>query len=130
MEKAFINTFIGPPCKLVKCLLAKVFLSLEAIINPGFCRGSALGLGIAYCGSNRDDVIQILVPLLSDPRSTMEEIGIAALALGMISVGSCNGDVTSAILQTLMEKSEAHLKDTNARFLAIGLGLCYLQKQV
>jgi len=97
--------------------------------NLPFRRGSALGLGIAYCGSNRDDVIQILVPLLSDPRSTMEEIGIAALALGMISVGSCNGDVTSAILQTLMEKSEAHLKETHARFLAIGLGLCYLQKQ-
>ena len=29
----------------------------------------------------------------------MEVIGIAALALGIISVGSCNGDVTSAILQ-------------------------------
>jgi 26S proteasome regulatory subunit N1 len=60
----------------------------------------------------------------------MEEIGVAAMALGMISVGSCNGDVTSAILQTLIEKSETNLKDTHARFLALGLGLCYLQKQV
>ena len=57
-------------------------------------------------------------------------IGIAALALGLISVGSCNGDVTSAILQCMIEKSETDLKDTHARFLALGIGLCYLQKQV
>ena len=56
--------------------------------------------------------------------------GIAALALGLISVGSCNGDVTSAILQCMIEKSETDLKDTHARFLALGIGLCYLQKQV
>lgn len=53
----------------------------------------------------------------------------AALACGMISVGSCNGDVTSTILQTLMEKSEADLKSTYARFLALGLALTYLGKQ-
>ena len=55
---------------------------------------------------------------------------IAALSLGLISVGSCNGDVTSAILQCMIEKSETDLKDTHARFLALGIGLCYLQKQV
>ena len=60
----------------------------------------------------------------------MEVIGVTSMALGLISVGSCNGDVTSAILQCLIEKSEADLKDTHARFLALGLGLCYLQKQV
>jgi hypothetical protein len=53
----------------------------------------------------------------------------AALACGMISVGSCNGDVTSTILQTLMEKSESDLKSTFARFLALGLALTYLGKQ-
>ena len=52
----------------------------------------------------------------------------AALSCGMIAVGSCNGEVTSTILQTLMEKSEADLKDTYGRFLALGLGLCYLGK--
>lgn len=51
-----------------------------------------------------------------------------ALACGMIAVGSCNGDVTSTILQTIMEKSETELKDTYARWLPLGLGLNHLGK--
>lgn len=120
-----VNAGVRTECDPALALLSDYVMHTSLPLR----RGSALGLGIAYCGSNRDDVIQILLPLLSDPRSSMEEIGIAALALGMISVGSCNGDVTSAILQTLIEKSETNLKDTHARFLALGLGLCYLQKQ-
>jgi 26S proteasome regulatory subunit N1 len=62
----------------------------------------------------------------------LQVTGAASLACGLISIGSCNGDVTSTILQTLIEKSEkggADLKDTNARYLALGLGLSYLGKQ-
>jgi 26S proteasome regulatory subunit N1 len=55
-------------------------------------------------------------------------IGMAALSCGMISVGSCNGEVTSTILQTMMERSEADLKDTYSRYLALGLALAYLGK--
>ena len=29
-------------------------------------------LGLAYSGSNRDDVIQILLPVFADPKSSME----------------------------------------------------------
>merc|ERR1711992_360928 len=50
-------------------------------------------------------------------------------ACGLISVGSCNNDVTTTILQTLMEKSEQDLKDPFAKFLPLGIGLCYLGKQ-
>ena len=50
----------------------------------------------------------------------------AAIACGMIAVGSCNGQVVSTILQTLMEKVDTELKDTFARFLALGLGLVFL----
>lgn len=50
----------------------------------------------------------------------------AGLACGMIAVGSCNPEVTDVIVQTLMEKSETELQDTYARFLPLGLGLCYL----
>uniref|UniRef100_A0A8C7J0P9 26S proteasome non-ATPase regulatory subunit 2 n=1 Tax=Oncorhynchus kisutch TaxID=8019 RepID=A0A8C7J0P9_ONCKI len=54
--------------------------------------------------------------------------GVTALACGMIAVGSCNGDVTSTIVQTIMEKSELELKDTYARWLPLGLGLNHLGK--
>ena len=47
----------------------------------------------------------------------------------MIAVGTCHGNVCSTILQTLMEKSEADLKDPFAKFLALGLGLVFLGRQ-
>ena len=56
----------------------------------------------------------------------MEVIGVAALACGLISVGSCNDDVTTTILQTLMEKSDQDLKDPFAKYLP--LGTTYFQK--
>ena len=87
---------------------------------------SFTGLGLAYAGSNREAVLSLLTPVLSDPKSTMEVVGLAGMACGMIAVGSCNADVTGAIVQTLMERSEADLKDTYARFLPLGLGLCHL----
>lgn len=91
--------------------------------------GSIVGLGLAYAGSNREDVIELLLPVLSDSTSTMEVIGQTALALGMVAIASCHGEVTSTILQTMMDKSETELKDTHCRFLALGLALTYLGKQ-
>lgn len=58
----------------------------------------------------------------------LQVVGVTALACGMIAVGSCNGDVTSTIVQTIMEKNEQELKDTYARWLPLGLGLNHLGK--
>jgi len=94
--------------------------------------GAILGLGLAYAGSNRSNVIELVSQTFTSERksgSTMEVMGIAALSLGMIAVGSCNGEVTATLLQTLMERSELELKESYARFLPLGLGLCYLGRQ-
>ena len=85
-------------------------------------------LGLAYAGSNREDVLGLMLPVLGDSKSNMEVVGMAALACGMIAVGTCNGEVTSTILQTMMERSEADLKETYSRYLALGLALCFLGK--
>lgn len=90
--------------------------------------GAILGLGLAYVGTNREDIISILHPVLMEP-GTLEVKGLAALALGLVAVGTCNAEVTTAILQCLMDRSPAELVDSNARFIALGLGLCYLGKQ-
>lgn len=52
----------------------------------------------------------------------------AAVACGMVAIGTCNVDVTSSILQAMMEQSETQVKDTFTRFLALGLGLTFLGK--
>nr|NVI77517.1 regulatory particle non-ATPase 1 [Cucujiformia] len=113
-----------------ECDPALALLSDYVLHNSNIMRiGAVVGLGLAYIGSNREAVLSLLIPVLSDSKSSMEVIGMAALACGMISVGSANHQVTSAIIQTLMEKTEAELKDTYARFLPLGLGLCMLGKQ-
>ena len=96
--------------------------------------GAIFGLGLAYAGSDRSEIIQLLLPVFADAAvaSNMEIIGVTALALGLICVGSCNDDVTTTLLQTLMEKSEKSsldLKDACAKFLPLGIGLCFLGKQ-
>lgn len=113
-----------------ECDPALALLSDYVMHNSNTMRtGAIIGLGLAYAGSNRDDVLQLILPVLGDSKSNMEVLGIAALACGMISVSCCNGDVTSTILQTMMERSETDLKDTYSRYLALGLALNYLGKQ-
>ncbi|XP_060516372.1 26S proteasome non-ATPase regulatory subunit 2 [Cylas formicarius] len=113
-----------------ECDPALALLSDYVLHNTNIMRiGAIVGLGLAYVGSNREAVLSLLFPVFSDPKSNMEVIGMAALACGMIAVGSGNVQVTTTIMQTLMEKSETELKDTHARFLPLGLGLCHLGKQ-
>uniref|UniRef100_A0A8D0CC95 26S proteasome non-ATPase regulatory subunit 2 n=1 Tax=Scleropages formosus TaxID=113540 RepID=A0A8D0CC95_SCLFO len=112
-----------------ECDPALALLSDYVLHNSNIMRiGAIFGLGLAYAGSNREDVLSLLLPVMGDSKSSMEVVGVTALACGMISVGSCNGDVTSTIVQTIMEKSEQELKDTYARWLPLGLGLNHLGK--
>uniref|UniRef100_A0AAY4EC10 26S proteasome non-ATPase regulatory subunit 2 n=1 Tax=Denticeps clupeoides TaxID=299321 RepID=A0AAY4EC10_9TELE len=112
-----------------ECDPALALLSDYVLHNSNVMRiGAIFGLGLAYAGSNREDVLSLLLPVMGDSKSSMEVAGVTALACGMIAVGSCNGDVTSTIVQTIMEKSEQELKDTYARWLPLGLGLNHLGK--
>lgn len=113
-----------------ECDPALALLSDYVMHNNNTIRlGAITGLGLAYAGSNREDVLSFILPVLSDSKSNMEVVGVAALACGLISIAACNGEVTSVILQTMMERSPAELKDSSAHFLALGLGLSFLGKQ-
>lgn len=86
-------------------------------------------LGIAYAGSAKEEVYELLSPLVTDTGLTMEMSSLAALSLGLVFLGTCHGDITSSILQTMMEREEAQLKDHYAKFMGLGLGLLFLGKQ-
>jgi len=121
-----VNTGVRNPADPAMALLSDYVLNDKNIIRTG----AVFGLGLAYAGSNREDVIQLLLPVFADSKSSMEVIGVTALACGLICVGSCNDEVTTTILQTLMEKTEQELKDSPfAKFLPLGIGLAYLGKQ-
>ena len=93
--------------------------------------GAVMGLGVAYAGSHREEILQLLLPSISDESLTLEVISINTLALGFVFVGSANGEITGTILQTLMErveKDDSELYGKWARFLALGLALLFLGK--
>nr|CAA70948.1 19S regulatory cap region of 26S protease subunit 2 [Schizosaccharomyces pombe] len=93
-------------------------------------RASAiLGLGLAYSGANREDLLDMLSPIVTDTDCPMQLSCLAALSLGLIFVGTCNGDVASTILQTLMEREESAQNDQWGRFMALGLALLFNGKQ-
>ncbi|RXW17645.1 hypothetical protein EST38_g8208 [Candolleomyces aberdarensis] len=90
-----------------------------------------IGLGLAYAGSHREDLVQYLLPLV-ESSNTMEVASLAALALGFIFVGSEHREIPGTILETLMEKADAGDKSLDekwARYLVLGLGLLYLGLQ-
>mmetsp|Transcript_19322 Transcript_19322/g.29776 ORF Transcript_19322/g.29776 Transcript_19322/m.29776 type:complete len:931 (-) Transcript_19322:146-2938(-) len=87
------------------------------------------GLGIAYAGSAREDVADLLLPVVESAEGGaqgMMEVCLAGLALGMIYVGKCDENVGGTIVQRLMEATEEELGHSHARFLCLGLSLLFL----
>lgn len=122
-------------CGIVNCGIRNEVDPAHALLsdyihnqNTSMRIGAILGLGIAYAGSNRSIVIDTLKTVFSTPPS-IEIMGITALSLGLIGVGSCNAEITEILLQTIMFLNKSDLKDTFARFLFLGLGLLYLGRQ-
>jgi 26S proteasome regulatory subunit N1 len=89
------------------------------------------GLGIAYAGSGREEITELLITVIESDGTgpeAMLEASLAGLALGMICVGQCNEEVGSALVQKLMESSDEDLDHSHARYLCLGLGLLFLGK--
>ncbi|KAG6545593.1 hypothetical protein Mapa_012947 [Marchantia paleacea] len=91
--------------------------------------GAIMGLGLAYAGSQKEEVLELLTPIVTDAKVGIDVAGFAAMSLGLIYVGSCNEEVAQSILHALMERSESELGEPMGRFLCHGLGLLYLGKQ-
>lgn len=87
-----------------------------------------LSIALAYAGSCRQDILDKLLPHVADETNSMEVAANAALALGFVFVGSGNGEIASAILQTMMERPESALTDKWSKFMGLALGLVYLGK--
>lgn len=87
---------------------------------------AVLGLGIAYAGSARSDVLEILVPLIVDDTQPFEVVALTCLALGLVFVGTANGDVSESIVESFLDRSDEELKDPLARLMCLGIGLLFL----
>jgi 26S proteasome regulatory subunit N1 len=85
------------------------------------------GIGIAYAGTNREEIVDLLMTAMEESED-INEIGAAALSLGHVCVGTANSDASSAIVQKLMELNEEQLGHYMTKFMCLGLGLLYLGK--
>jgi 26S proteasome regulatory subunit N1 len=112
---------------------AKALLGDEDKLNhksPQIRVASIMGLGLAYAGSNREDILELLLPIVGDTSLDMQLSAMSALSLGMIFIGSGDSDVTEAIIQTFLDdERKSQLKDKWTRFMALGLGLLYFGRQ-
>ncbi|XP_022360110.1 26S proteasome non-ATPase regulatory subunit 2 isoform X2 [Enhydra lutris kenyoni] len=69
-----------------ECDPALALLSDYVLHNSNTMRlGSIFGLGLAYAGSNREDVLTLLLPVMGDSKSSMEAIEAILAALEVVS---------------------------------------------
>lgn len=91
--------------------------------------GAMWGLGIAYGGRAKEDVKEILIPMIGNPDVSIELASIAALSSALCYTGTADGELVEIILQSLMLRGEAELDSTHGRNMAHALGILFLGKQ-
>lgn len=84
------------------------------------------GIAVSSAGAHRQDVADKLTPHVADETNTMQVAAMAAITLGFTFVGSGDGEIASAILQSLMEREESQLDSEWAIFMSLALGLIFL----
>lgn len=63
-----VNSGVRNECDPALALLSDYIENNNSVMQVG----SILGLGLAYAGSNREDVLSLILPVMSDSKSTME----------------------------------------------------------
>eukprot|EP00961_Rhodomonas_salina_P039748 534164-Rhodomonas_salina.1 len=81
--------------------------------------GASLGLGLAYAGTQREEVLELLTPVIADPETPIDLFSLASLALGLVFVGTGKPDIAETIMQGMMEREEKVMEDTMARFACL-----------
>mmetsp|Transcript_43009 Transcript_43009/g.71701 ORF Transcript_43009/g.71701 Transcript_43009/m.71701 type:complete len:897 (+) Transcript_43009:349-3039(+) len=97
--------------------------------NPSVRIGAIQGLGLAYAGTAKEDVQELLCPVVTDDSASAEIFGFAALSLGLVFVGTAHQECAQAICNALMTRPEADLEHPIGRLAFLGLGLLFLRKQ-
>ncbi|KPA80268.1 putative Proteasome regulatory non-ATPase subunit [Leptomonas pyrrhocoris] len=91
--------------------------------------GAILGLGYAYAGTRKEDVKELLVPMLADSEQKLLVQCIAAYALSTVFVASADEDISETMINCLMEVPENKLKEPCVRYLILALGCMFLGRQ-
>ncbi|CDO94704.1 unnamed protein product [Kluyveromyces dobzhanskii CBS 2104] len=105
-----------------------LLLLQEYVTNPNskLSMAAIIGLGIAFAGSNNDELLGTLLPVAADINLPIELSAMACLSLAHAFVGTCNGDITTTIMDNFLERSSDELKTHYTNFFALALGILYM----
>ncbi|KAG2135272.1 hypothetical protein DEU56DRAFT_807508, partial [Suillus clintonianus] len=84
-------------------------------------------MSASYAGSHRKDLLVLLLPAVADDGVSMEIAALSTLALGFVFVGSENGEITSTILQTLMERDDKALDEAIGGSSLVKIDPCHVR---
>jgi len=119
------NSGIWSDVDPAKAILEEQLESKEESVQMG----AIMGLGLAYAGSGRQDLVELISSYLDNTETSTTISTNTALALGLITVGKMNEDVINSILGTLMGRTEIQLNESMSKMYGVALGLCYLGRQ-
>jgi len=131
MAFGLVSSGVTNECDPAWALLAEHLESGSAILKLS----AVLGLGFAYAGHRREDLLENLTPIVLDTSASLECSAMAAVSLGLIFVGSGNKDIAQAILTTIIERQQSGagaggLEESAFRnFFAVALGILFLGLQ-
>ncbi|CAH1180038.1 unnamed protein product [Phaedon cochleariae] len=116
-----VNCRVRNECDPALALLGDYVAAESEVLQVG----AILGLGLAYAGTHRQDVIELLLPLVPSAKS-LEVVGVASLSCGLVSVGEPNNQVSATVLDRIIELNGTEaLRSPHLRLVALGLSLCY-----
>ena len=90
--------------------------------------GAIMGLGLAYAGCQKEEVQELLVPVITDDEAPMDVVAFAALSLGLVFVGTCHEGACKPSCRRLCF-ARRRSRRSILHFICLGLGLLFLQRQ-
>ncbi|KAG5447498.1 26S proteasome non-ATPase regulatory subunit 2 [Clonorchis sinensis] len=121
-----VNCGVKNECDPALALLGSYVESDKDVLS----RAAIIGLGVAYAGSMKAEAISSLLPVILDINTArLQHACLASLSAGMIAVGSLNAEVTSTIIQSMLERPTSHWSNPFIKFMALGLGLTCMGRQ-
>jgi 26S proteasome regulatory subunit N1 len=71
--------------------------------------GALMGLSMTYAGSNRTDIVELVIPMILDLNNDIELVSIASITLSLICISSKNGECLDALMSLLMTRDKVDL---------------------
>ncbi|GLV32948.1 Regulatory particle non-ATPase 1 [Carabus blaptoides fortunei] len=127
MAVGIMNCRVRTECDPAMALLSDYVTSSTVLLQIG----AVFGLGMAYAGTNHQAVLNLLLPVILTPNISAELLAVTSVSCGLIAVSTCNSDVTSVILQKLIDSQHNALiiGGSYKKLILLGLGLCYLGRK-